>query len=116
MLRPGFSRCDASAKHWWRLAVTIALPGGVLRVAATSVDGGKTWEGAEQQPGGFRSGVEVVDGKTWIAVGTSGEDISTDRGMHWRHSGSLNLNAVVALNDGTVFAVGPKGTVARKDK
>jgi photosystem II stability/assembly factor-like uncharacterized protein len=88
----------------------------VLRVAATSVDGGKTWEGAEQQPGGFRSGVEVVDGKTWIAVGTSGEDISTDRGMHWRHSGSLNLNAVVALNDGTVFAVGPKGTVARKDK
>jgi photosystem II stability/assembly factor-like uncharacterized protein len=88
-------------------------PTGVLRVAATSADGGKTWKVEEHQPEGFRSAVEAVDGKTWIAVGTSGEDISTDGGMHWKRSASLDLNAVLVLNDRTILAVGPNGTVTR---
>jgi hypothetical protein len=46
-------------------------------------------------------------------VGTSGEDISTDRGMHWKRSASLDLNAVLVLNDRTILAVGPNGTVTR---
>ncbi len=87
-------------------------PAGALRVVASSVDRGKTWKLAEHQPAGFRSSV-VVLGKTWVAVGTSGEDISQDGGMHWEHSGSLNLNAALVVGGRTILAAGPAGTVAR---
>jgi hypothetical protein len=89
-----------------------ALP---FRVAAYSLDRGVTWKLAEHAPEGFRSAIEVVDDRTWIAVGPTGEDISTDQGIHWKHSASLNLNAIFVLDDRTIFAVGPKGTVAEYD-
>jgi len=76
-------------------------------------DGDGAWQLSKQQPGGFRSGVAKVDGATAVAVGPSGEDISHDFGLTWRHTDSLNLNAVTipGLHDG--WAVGPNGTVAR---
>jgi photosystem II stability/assembly factor-like uncharacterized protein len=83
------------------------------RTAAYSLDRGVTWKIAEQAPGGFRSGVEIINGKTWLAVGPTGADVSTDQGAHWKPSGSPNLNAVFVLNGGTVLAVGAKGTVAK---
>lgn len=82
-------------------------------VAATSLDRGKTWKLAAQQPGGFRSAVAAVDRTTFVAVGPSGEDISVDRGAHWKPIGSLNLNAVTILDSQYGWAVGPNGTVAR---
>lgn len=86
---------------------------GASAVAATSLDGGKTWKPSSQQPGGFRSAVAALDKTTFVAVGPSGEDISSDRGDHWKHTDSLNLNAVTILDDRHGWAVGPKGTVAR---
>lgn len=35
-------------------------------------------------PGGYRSCVQYIFQKTWITCGTSGIDISTDDGLHWR--------------------------------
>ena len=83
-----------------------------LRVAAYSLVRGATWRLAEHPPEGFRSAVDVVDGRTWVAVGPTGEDISTDNGAHWKHSASRNLNAVFALDDRTIPAAGANGTIA----
>jgi photosystem II stability/assembly factor-like uncharacterized protein len=101
---------------------TVVIVGGdyketkaAVRVAAYSTDKGVTWRLAEQQPAGFRSAVASIGGKTLVAVGPSGEDVSYDNGVHWAHTDSLDLNAVVVL-DGNAWAAGPKGTVARLKK
>ena len=83
-----------------------------FRVAAYSLDRGATWKLAEHPPEGFRSAVDVVDGRTWVAVGPTGEDISTDNGAYWKYSASRNLNAIFVLDDRTIPAVGADGTVA----
>jgi photosystem II stability/assembly factor-like uncharacterized protein len=82
-------------------------------VAAYSADQGKTWKLAERQPGGFRSAVARINEKYLVAVGPNGEDVSDDSGAHWRHTDSLNLNALAVLRYDYAWAVGPNGTVAR---
>jgi photosystem II stability/assembly factor-like uncharacterized protein len=84
---------------------------GSVRVAAYSPDHGATWKLAEQGPAGFRSGVEIVDGRTWVAVGPTGEDVSVDHGMHWKPWGSAALNAVFVLRGGMALGAGPEGAV-----
>jgi photosystem II stability/assembly factor-like uncharacterized protein len=83
------------------------------RAAATSLDNGKTWQLAAKQPGGFRSALAHVDGGRSVAVGPTGEDFTTDNGLHWKHTDSLNLNAVAIRDIWTGWAVGPHGTIAR---
>jgi photosystem II stability/assembly factor-like uncharacterized protein len=85
------------------------------RVAAYSLDAGKTWKLATQQPYGFRSGLALVAGRLLVAVGPNGEDVSTDQGVTWARSGSLNLNAIVALDNQIVWAVGAGSATARFD-
>jgi photosystem II stability/assembly factor-like uncharacterized protein len=87
-------------------------PNRIYHAAAYSRDGGKTWHLSTRPPGGFRSGVTIVDGMT-VAVGPNGDDISTDGGVHWQHTDSLNLNALVILDRQHGWAVGPHGTIAR---
>ncbi len=83
------------------------------RAAAYSLDGGVTWRLARCSVGGFRSAVVFLGGATVLAVGPSGEDISQDAGASWIPVGSLNFNAVAALDSQRAWAVGPKGTIAR---
>jgi photosystem II stability/assembly factor-like uncharacterized protein len=83
------------------------------RVAAYSADQGKTWKLAELQPGGFRSAVARIDEKSLVAVGPNGEDTSDDGGAHWKHTDSLNLNALAVLPNKDAWAVGAHGTIAR---
>jgi photosystem II stability/assembly factor-like uncharacterized protein len=85
------------------------------RAAAYSADNGKTWQLVAQNPGGYRSAVARVpdDPRLWVAVGPNGEDVSTDSGLHWKQTDSLNLNAVVILDPTRGWAVGPHGTIAR---
>jgi photosystem II stability/assembly factor-like uncharacterized protein len=87
-------------------------PNRPYRVAAYSQDEGKTWQLAAQQPGGYRSAVAALYGSA-LAVGPNGEDISDDFGIHWKHIGSLDLNAVFVLDIYNAWAVGAKGTIAR---
>ena len=82
------------------------------RVAAYSVDQGKTWQLAAQQPGGYRSGAAALYGSV-LAVGPTGEDISDDFGVHWKHVGLLDLNAIFVLDIHNAWAVGAKGTIVR---
>lgn len=83
------------------------------RVSAYSTDAGLTWQLASRQPGGFRSAVAHVHEGYWVALGPTGEDLTNDGGMHWKHTDSLDLNAVALLDNGTGWAVGARGTIAR---
>ena len=87
-------------------------PVGASKVAVWSNDSGATWRLAEQQPGGYRSGVVFLSDDDLAAIGPNGTDISHDAGVHWTHTDALNLNAAsFAATHG--WAVGPKGTIAR---
>jgi len=83
------------------------------RLAASSLDGGKTWQLAVRQPGGFRSSLAQVGNGDWVAVGPSGEDVSKDYGAHWKHTDSLNLSSIAILDEQHGWAVGPNGTIAK---
>jgi photosystem II stability/assembly factor-like uncharacterized protein len=76
-------------------------------IAVTS--DGRTWTEPASRPSGFRSAVVYVPSlHAWLAVGTSGSDISPDDGQTWKRFDEAAYNAVAFP-----FAVGPKGTVAR---
>ena len=79
---------------------------------AFTTDGGMTWTRA---PGltGYRSAIAYIEKKKIIAVGTNGTDLSTDGGENWKKIGSENLNAVASKGRKAVWAVGPKGMVAK---
>lgn len=81
---------------------------------ATTSDGGRTWMKASGL-GGYRSGSVFVDRRTVVAVGTNGSDISRDGGKTWTALDKENYNAVQAKGAGNVWAVGPRGRVARLD-
>jgi photosystem II stability/assembly factor-like uncharacterized protein len=83
------------------------------RAAAYSLDAGKTWQLAAQQPGGFRSALAQIAGGHWIAVGPTGEDSSDDYGVHWQPTDSLDLNALAILDGKHGWAAGAEGTIAR---
>jgi photosystem II stability/assembly factor-like uncharacterized protein len=48
-----------------------------------SRDGGKSWIAPKKSTRGYRSAVEFINGKTWLAVGQSGFDITADNGNSW---------------------------------
>ena len=77
-----------------------------------TTDGGTNWK-LGVGLSGYRSAVSYIDRKKIIAVGTNGTDISYDRGGTWKKIGSENLNAVAAKGGKAVWAVGPKGMVAK---
>jgi photosystem II stability/assembly factor-like uncharacterized protein len=82
-------------------------------VAAYSNDRGKTWQLSTQRPGGYRSSVAHAKDSLVVAVGPNGEDVSDDFGEHWKHVGTLNLNAVSNLLGHIAWGVGPNGTIGR---
>jgi hypothetical protein len=87
-------------------------PNSDKRVAIYSDDAGASWRLAETQPGGYRSAVASFSYGDFAAVGPNGTDISHDKGIHWRHTDNLNLNAI-AFEGTNGWGAGPKGAVAR---
>jgi photosystem II stability/assembly factor-like uncharacterized protein len=83
------------------------------RVAAHSRDAGRTWKLATQPPAGYRSAVAWLDDHTIATAGPSGEEISTDGGVHWKPNSSMNLNALAALTLSDAWAIGANGTICR---
>ena len=79
---------------------------------AFTTDGGKNWQ-LSKGLNGYRSGVDYIDKKTLIAVGSSGSDISYDGGKIWKNIDKENYNAVRAKGKNAVWAVGAKGFVAK---
>jgi photosystem II stability/assembly factor-like uncharacterized protein len=81
---------------------------------AITTDGGKKWTAPETGPNGFRSAIKYLpDLKMWIATGTSGSDVSVDKGKTWKQFDKGNYNAMSFLLSYAGWAVGPKGAIAR---
>lgn len=88
-------------------------PAGNVDNAAWSKDGGRTWQKAESFPGGYRSGVSLVPGgRTAVAVGTSGSDITYDGGRNYHAIGNGTFDAVECVDKHTCWASGSGGRVA----
>jgi photosystem II stability/assembly factor-like uncharacterized protein len=79
---------------------------------AVTNDGGHTWTVPAKGPAGFRSAVLWLRTRNvWLTTGTSGSDIGVDG--NWKTFDKGAFNALSANMDGDVWAVGPKGRIAK---
>lgn len=75
-------------------------------------NGGKSWQKPLKPVTGYRSGVVYVTSKTMLATGSSGTDLSTDRGISWYNISKLNLNVIQKSKTGKlILAAGNKGQI-----
>ena len=90
-------------------------PGEAAGNVAVTSDGGRTWDApGGTPPNGYRCAVAYLAGrKVWIAVGTSGSDISSDGGRSWARFDGSSYNAIGVVGDDAVWAVGPAGRIGR---
>ena len=90
-------------------------PGDVRGNVAITSDGGRRWlDPASGRPHGYRSAVAyLVQPKLWIAVGTSGSDVSRDGGKSWTLFDEGAYHAIGAAHGDAAWAVGPDGRVSR---
>jgi len=109
-----FSLAFSDAQHGIAVGGDYSKPAEAGGNIALTTDGCKTWFTATIPPKGFRSAVAyVADRKVWIAVGTSGADLSTDDGKNWRAFDTGNYNAVSFASSKAGWAVGPAGRIAK---
>ncbi len=88
---------------------------GSRRVAAWTEDGGRSWNVIERGgPSGFRSAVTRIgeSGTTFLAVGPSGTDISTDAGRTWHRLSDKGFHAISCAGR-DCWAVGSGGRISR---
>jgi len=75
-------------------------------------DAGNTWYRPQTPVLGYRSAVLYLTPTTVIATGTSGTDISTDAGEHWKNISKLSFNSIAKSSDNkTIYLTGSKGNV-----
>lgn len=92
------------------------VPTARVDIAASSRDGGRSWRLAAEMPGGYRSGVAFAGGQSLVAVGPTGSDVSRDDGRTWTTFDTGDFDGVHQACDGTVWASGPNGRVAKLDR
>ena len=109
-----FSLAFSDSRHGVAVGGDYSKPEDAERNVAVTADGGNTWtEPPGQHPKGFRSAVVFLPGqKVWIAVGTSGSDISSDGGKSWKPFDNGAYNAISFVSGKAGWAVGPGGRVA----
>jgi photosystem II stability/assembly factor-like uncharacterized protein len=107
-----FSLAFSDARHGVAVGGDYAKPDESAGTIAVTEDGGKTWTAPGSPLPGYRSAVAYVeDRKMWIAVGTSGSDVSLDRGRTWKSFDKAGFNAMIFA--GAVgWAVGPSGAIS----
>ncbi len=89
-------------------------PADATQNIAITEDGGKKWTAPGNGPSGFRSAITyLADKKMWISTGTSGSDVSIDKGKTWKQFDKGNYNAMAFILSYAGWAVGPKGAIAR---
>lgn len=102
---------------WHGIAVggDFAAPTAAPDGAATSRDGGRTWQVARTVPGEYRSGAAWIPWRwnTALAVGPTGSDVSRDGGRTWTRFDTGSFDAVDCAPDGTCWASGEQGRLAR---
>jgi photosystem II stability/assembly factor-like uncharacterized protein len=107
----GFSIAFRDRDHGVVVGGDYRKPDGTEGTGAVTADGGKTWKAIEK-PLPFRSGVAWAKDR-WVAVGTSGSDVSVDDGATWKPLDRERYNSVAFTAGGDGWAVGPKGLIAK---
>ena len=80
--------------------------------AAYSTDGGRTWTNSDSDLGGYREAVAWIGGRTAIAIGPNGSDISHDNGRSWKPFGATQTRFhTVDCTRGACWAAGAGGRV-----
>jgi hypothetical protein len=89
-------------------------PAGAVGVSAFRQRTGP-WHPARTEPSGYRSGVTFLPGTTAtaVAVGLSGSDISYDGGRNWTTFDTGQFDTVSCAADGSCWAAGDLGRVAK---
>jgi photosystem II stability/assembly factor-like uncharacterized protein len=110
-----FSLGFADQLHGVAAGGDYSKPGDAQGNVALTSDGGRTWlEPSGTHPHGYRSAVVYLDQrKVWIAVGTSGSDMSSDGGRSWKQFDTGTYSAIGATGKDAVWAVGSAGRVGR---
>jgi photosystem II stability/assembly factor-like uncharacterized protein len=111
-----FSLAFADILHGEAVGGDYQKPGESIRTTAITSDSGKTWSSPLGSFAiGFRSAVAFVPGvkDTLIAAGTSGSDVSRDRGQSWSSFSSQGFSSIAAAPDGSIWAAGPHGVIAK---
>jgi photosystem II stability/assembly factor-like uncharacterized protein len=79
-----------------------------------TANGGKSFSAPEKPTGGYRSCVEYINSKTLIATGTSGTDISFDRGKTWQPLSDKGFHVVKSSKTGNlIIAAGGNGKLSK---
>jgi photosystem II stability/assembly factor-like uncharacterized protein len=75
---------------------------------------GHTWTVARTVPGEYRSGAAwLPHGPAALTVGPTGSDLSLDAGHTWRRFDTGSFDAVLCAADGSCWASGEQGRVAK---
>ena len=108
-----FSLAFADMLHGVAVGGDYGKPADATGNVAVTADGGRVWTAPDGgHPHGYRSAVAYLNGrKVWIAVGTSGSDISGDGGQSWKAFDSGAYNAIGTGGGDAVWAAGPGGRV-----
>jgi photosystem II stability/assembly factor-like uncharacterized protein len=88
-------------------------PAATVGTAARTMDGGRTWQPAADGLRGYRSAVLWLAADAVLAAGPGGVDLSRDGGRHWRRLRDEGFHALARGGDGSVWACGAGGRVAR---
>jgi hypothetical protein len=110
-----FSLDFAPSRHGVAVGGDYGKPADTTGNVAVTSNGGRAWaEPGGAHPTGYRSAVAFLSGrKVWIAVGSSGSDISRDSGRSWTPFDSGAYNAIGTAGGDAAWAVGPGGRIAR---
>ena len=110
-----FSLDFAPSRHGVAVGGDYGKPADTTVNVAVTSNGGRAWaEPGGAHPTGYRSAVAFLSGrKVWIAVGSSGSDISRDSGRSWTPFDSGAYNAIGTAGGDAAWAVGPGGRIAR---
>jgi len=101
----------------WRGDRAVAVGGDYAKpelreaTVAVSEDGGLTWRAGDAL--GFRSAVVWLDDESLLAVGSHGASYSHDAGRTWQAFGDTGFHCLSVGRDGSVWASGSDGRVAR---
>ncbi len=112
-----FSLAFHDADHGIAVGGNYREPNRAGSLVALTSDGGRTWKRpGGRPPGGYRSAVAYIpgtQGRTLVAVGPTGLDVSVDGGESWRPMGTTGFNSVGFAGPAAGWAVGEDGLVAR---
>ena len=110
-----FSLAFSDARHGVAVGGDYNKAGEAVENVAVTSDGGRTWIAPTgSRPSGFRSAVAYIRSeRIWIAVGTSGSDLSLDGGITWVQFDQGAYNAISFTSSGIGWAVGPQGRIAQ---